>query len=547
MKKVFTALLVFFFLNTNLYAKEFIGGLRFLTCSYGDCMYSYLTPVFITDSKKYKLITNESPYHPSYISATKLLSNDKILISSHDDCIGDNSFEQCMILSKFDTNGNFVKNQILMSNYRQENSSYELIESSMFPSPIISTNNNIIEIAINYPTGTILFLTDRDLNIISEKKFSENYSFVAMDKMWAILNDKTDDSYVMFNLQDNTAYKIPLLKKPGLYIYKITSITNNDIIVFYNSITGLMGSLETNIEWLRIQDGKVVRLKSIIIEPTNENTGFPMFTSLIKNQDGWIGTMYMWKDFGGERTGNFLVYINDDLSNIRFYKILNSFIDEFYDEPMLIKDRDNNLYFPLITDSGISLLTDKALAKVKDTNFNVSYNDYYEDFITIDFQNVNIVTSSSNYITPCDSCINFNFENIDVPISTIESPTLFYVKEKDSNNMVKADLMCYGYEGSTTYCGIIFSGKIMLYDNRLQTFVDYNPDEIDNYKGMQDVIEPKKIMEVTLCNGDVPIFDNPLFVQLFSLSIPEETTLSEALKNGNFILSIFPWYTPLCR
>ena len=520
-----------------------VGGLSTFNCEGGWCSSSYQWPVVIKGSVAERLsAAPEANYPPYYAGHAFFPDGRSVLLALDDDCKNDGSFEMCLTVALFDPSGSLIKKKTFISTYRQTDPNYLLIEKSFFEVVDVTTWNDKIMIALDYPRSPLLVTLDTDLNVVSEQVLPAKP--VALAGPWVMFEDKT-----LLDLETGKLFTQPFGDQLSRYYVTEMVPLADGVAIFFSAPTGLYLELETPVVLVKREGDNLKNIKIVWFQFENSAlSGAPVILKAAKTQSGWQLHLKLWQNFGGEVVHG--VILGDQaLNNWQFYTIRGAEKAEWNGFNLItigsLSDRNGALYFPLVTDKAAALVNLSALPlEKKDAMTVISWGEESELY----WQPLSEAQlSPSSYITECRDCLPITIERLDLPIGVVTAPTMFYLKLDTADSSVFANLFYYGPPGYKTYCGLILNNQISVYDGQAGQFLPFDPTHMDAYVPLDNADTPKILLNnIKVCDQAHPLFPN-LELEFLAVSVPEGLSLSTALENGNFLLSVIPWKAPDCH
>jgi len=469
------------------------------------------------------------------------------LIATHTDCLGDNSYQECLIVAKFDPEGTRQALKVFYSNYRQTDPMFALVETSMFFIKQISLYNGRLEILLDYPkTPTILFL-DSQLNIegqIAVPWIGGNPPELnSIGGKWLALNNN-----ILIDLSRGVYYTIS--NSPSNYISQVFDLSEGPI-VFYSAYTGFLGTSKTYIKQYRITNSGLALGKYISIR--FPDYGFPGFLKVSRTGSGWLAYLSLWRNFGGDVSYGVLK-ADFELNRFQFYTIKGSFRNGWplldNDTGMLpiedcsLSDENGELYLSLALDRAHAVVSLDALPLEEPQ---------IEAVASASFNETNVGNriqfSPVSYIVECSNCKQFEVSDLTEtgPFAVVKKPGMLYGTSTSRSGTYRTDFFCYAPPGYKAYCGFALGNKIYIYD-AVSGLVEFLPERMDAYKPLTEADVPIKILSIDLCTG---YYDTPTLpdvkVDLIDFWIPENMSLTEAIESNSFDFTVIPWEAPDCR
>jgi len=469
------------------------------------------------------------------------------LVATHSDCLGEGSYQECLIVAKFSPDGILQTLKTFYSSYRQTDPMYALVETSMFPVKQVSIYNSYLEILLDYPKTPMILLLDSQLNIAAQIKIpwidDSPPELNALGGRWLAVNGRT-----LIDLSTGTYYTTP-----PYYSHYITQVFEipEGVVVFYSSPTGFAGSSSARIVKYKLTSSGLSLDK--LVNLNFSGYGFPGFLKVSRTSSGWLAYLALWRNFGGDISYGVL-RSDSALETFQFYTIKGSrrrgwpFLDNetsmFSLEDCPLSDEHGDLYLSLSIDRAASIVSLEALP-LEESPIEVASFSHYNDT----YSGTPVQLSSVNYITECSDCISLEVADIMGlgPFAVVKNPGMFYAVGTARSGVYRADFFCYAPAGYKAYCGFILGGSIYIYD-AASGIVEFRPENIDSYNPLSNIDVPTKLFSVDLCTGyyNTPTIPGVKAV-LINVWIPEGLTLSEALSSGRYYLTTIPWEAPDCR
>ncbi len=468
------------------------------------------------------------------------------LIAIYTDCLGDNSYQECLIVSKFSPDGTLEGLKTFYSNYRQTDPTFTLVENSMFTIKQISTYNGYLEILLDYPKKPMVLIIDPQLNIAKQIAIpwidGQPPELNSIGGRWVAINNRT-----LIDIASGKYYNLP---PNSLYISKVYD-TPSGPIVFYSSYTGFYGSSTTYIKQYRLTNSSLILEKTISL--SFSGYGFPGFLKISRTSSGWLAYLSLWKNFGGDISYGILK-ADSEMSNFKFYTIKGSYrngwphLDNetgmFPIEECPLSDQSGELYLSLSLDGASAIVSLNALP-LEESPIEAIVNTSLNSTITGNETQLDPV----DYIVECSNCKQFEVVTLTdiVPLSVVKKPGMFYGVGTTRSGTYRTDFFCYAPVGYKAYCGFLVDGRIYIFD-ATSGLVEFNPEKMDEYHPLTNIDVPHKLLSVDLCTG---YYNTPTLpgvkAQLIDLWIPENMSLSEAVSSGAFDFTIIPWEAPDCE
>ena len=469
------------------------------------------------------------------------------LVATHSDCLGDGSYQECLIVAKFSPDGTPQALKTFYSSYRQTDPMYALVETSMFPVKQVSISNGYLEILLDYPKTPMVLLLDSQLNIVDQIKIpwinNSPPELNALGGRWLAVNGRT-----LIDLSTGTYYTTPRFDSD--YITQVFE-TSEGVMAFYSSPTGFAGTSRAYIANYKLTASGLSLDKLATL--SFPDYGFPGFLKVSRTSSGWLAYLALWRNFGGDISYGVL-RSDSALETFQFYTIKGShkrvwpLLDDksggFSLEDCPLSDEDGKLYLSLSLDRANAVVSIDALSLEEsplEAVVHSSYNDTYSG--------TQAQLSSVNYITECSNCISFEVADIMGlgPFAVVKNSGMFYAAGTARSGTYRADFFCYAPAGYKAYCGFILGSSIYIYD-AASGIVEFRPENIDSYHPLTNIDTPTKLFSVDLCTGyyDTPTIPGVRAV-LIDVWIPEDLTLSKALSSGRYQLTTIPWEAPDCR
>ena len=496
-------------------------------------------------------LLSSSSHEPAYLIGYTNLANKEAVVSYSSDCLGDQSYKECLIVS------------ILSDGCTPEVTKKFLLGSGdgfYYEEYKITSLGDKLLIALDVSDSegfkeTLILELDPQLNILRKISFPSSVGrLVEMDGRWLIF--ESSEEYSILDISRGILFN-EAVDLPGYNYYLSDAYTTDDggLVLFFSSSSGLSGTFEAYILTYR-EDGDTLReLKRIELDFLDYNSpGFPYFEKVGRCGSGWEMMLGLWEDFGG-KIHQIIATAPKDFSNLRFYAIKGSHYrrwpslgeDEegFYldDLPTLVDDKGCT-YLAFGIDSGISAVSLEALPlesqeegiRTSELEINASFNG-----TPFTLQEDKLVE-----IKECgEECLEFKWDEEPVNIGIVKDPTWFYLVEEPGEDNVNGKFFCYGPPGYKVYCGIVLNNDVWIYDSE-SGFRRFQTDLMDQYNPFYGIDTPSFLFSAPLCSEDgaeLPEMD----IWLFAAAIPEDESLSTSLERGDMLFTIVPWRTPDCR